>query len=173
MNPLQIPPLSDERIAELDDLYRKTRDVRLRTRVQIVLLAGEKQMHAAEIASIVRKDEDTVRFWLKRYVAEGIKGLYDRRRTGAPSKVTPAYKEKLLAVVRLQPGSLDRPYSVWTLQRLADYMAEETGIRVDAETVREHLKAAGIVLSRWQHKDRRPDSESERQKRRLKKSATG
>ena len=45
------------------------------------------------------------------------------------------------------PRSLEQPYSLWTLQRLADYMAEQTGIRVEAETVRIHLKAADIVLS--------------------------
>jgi hypothetical protein len=37
-------------------------------------------------------------------------------------------------------------FSVWTLRRLADHMAEQTGIRVEYETVRVHLKAAGIVL---------------------------
>ena len=31
---------------------------------------------------------------------------------------------------------------------MADYMAEQTGIRVTAETVRAHLKAADIVISR-------------------------
>jgi len=41
---------------------------------------------------------------------------------------------------------------MWTLARLADYMAEQTGIRVGAETVRVHLKRADIVLSRPQHK---------------------
>jgi hypothetical protein len=51
-------------------------------------------------------------------------------------------------------------------------MAEQTGIRVDAETVRRHLKAAGIVLSRPQHKITSPDPEYEVKKRRLKTSAT-
>lgn len=48
---------------------------------------------------------------------------------------------------------------MWTLARLADYMAEQTGIRVGAETVRVHLKRADIVLSRPQHKISSPDPE--------------
>jgi transposase len=35
---------------------------------------------------------------------------------------------------------------LWTLRRLADYMAEQTGIWVEYESVRVHLKEAGIVL---------------------------
>ena len=59
-----------------------------------------------------------------------------------------------------------------TLQRLADYLAEETGIRVGAETVRLHLKKLGIVLSRPQHKVSSPDPDYMVKKRRLKPPAT-
>lgn len=48
---------------------------------------------------------------------------------------------------------------MWTLQRLADYMAEQTGIRLEDETVRVHLKEAEIVLSRPQHTISSPDPE--------------
>ncbi|MCD6053884.1 MAG: hypothetical protein K0Q96_1076, partial [Rubrobacteraceae bacterium] len=61
---------------------------------------------------------------------------------------------------------------VWTLQRLADYMAESTGIRVSYETVRVHLKSAGIVLSRPQHTITSPDPEYALKKKRSKRLAT-
>ena len=51
-------------------------------------------------------------------------------------------------------------------------MAERTGIRVEYETVRVHLKAAGIVLSRPQHTITSPDPEYALKKRRLKRPAT-
>ena len=69
----------------------------------------------------------------------------------------------------MRPRSLGQPYSVWTLARLADYLAEQTGIRVEAETVRCHLKAAEIVMSRPQHTLSSPDPEYQVKKRRLKK----
>jgi transposase len=84
--------------------------------------------------------------------------------------VTPEYREQLLRVVRQRPRSLGQPYSMWTLQRLADYLAEQTGLRIEAETVRVYLKAGGIVLSRPQHKITSPDPEYEVKKRRLKTS---
>ena len=155
--PIRLPDLNSEAIAELDALYRTTHDVRLRARAHIILLAAEQHLKAPEIAKLMRCDDQTVRCWLKRYLAEGIKGLADMPRPGPPGKDTDEYREKLLQAVWQRPRSLEQPYSLWTLQRLADYMAEQTGIRMDAVTVREHLLAAGIVLSRPQHKITSPD----------------
>ena len=169
--PIRLPELTPEAIQELDTLYRTTRDVRLRGRSQMILLAAEQGLSAPAIARIMRVDEDTVLLWLKRYTAEGLNGLADKPRPGGPTKVTPEYREQLVRVVRQRPRSLGQPYSLWTLQRLADYMAEQTGLRVEAETVRVYLKAADIVLSRPQHKITSPDPEYEVKKRRLKTSA--
>jgi transposase len=138
----------------------------------MILLAAEQKMSAPEIAKIVRKDEQTVRRWIKRYNAEGIQGLFDAPRSGTPVKVTSEYRAELIRVVRRRPRSLELPYSLWTLQRLADYMAEETGLRVSTETIRLYLKAADIVISRPQHKVSSPDPDDLVKKRRLKSSET-
>lgn len=129
-------------------------------------------MTAPAIAKIVRESDQTVRNWLKRYLAEGIEGLKDRPGGGAPAKITKGYEEQLLQVVRRRPRSLGQPYSMWTLQRLADYMAEQTSIRVGYETVRQVLKKGEIVLSRPQHKVSSPDPEYLLKKRRLKTHVT-
>jgi len=135
----------------------------------MILLAGEQRLTAPAIAKIVRENDQTVRNWLKRWMAEGIEGLKDRPMLGAPSKITKGYEEQLLFVVRRRPRSMEQPYSMWTLQRLADYMAEQTGIRASYETVRQVLKAGEIVLSRPQHKISSPDPEYLVKKRRLKR----
>jgi transposase len=109
--------------------------------------------------------------WLKRYLAEGIEGLQDAPRPGRPSEVTEAYRTALLAAVRWRPRSLGLPFSLWTLPRLVDYLAEQTGIRVSDETVRRALKHAGIGLSRPQHQISRPDPEYAVKKRRVKRLA--
>lgn len=173
MKPLHLPAPTSAELQTLEQAYRTTRDARLRTRVPMILLALEHGWTARQIATIVRESDETVRRWLKRYQAEGLLGLHDAPRPGAPGKVTSAYQEQLLHVVRRRPRSLDQPYSLWTLQRLADYLAEQTGIRVSIETVRRQLKAAGIVLSRPQHTIASPDPEYLVKKRRLKTPATG
>ncbi len=172
MKPIQLPPQTAEQIAALDEYYHTTKDVRLRQRAQLVLLAAEKNLVAREIGEIVRLNEQSVRRWLKRYIAEGIKGLHDQPRPGAASVVTDTYRTQMVTAVRRRQRSLDLPYSMRTCQRLADYLAEETGIRVSDETVRRHLADEGIVLSRPQHKISSPDPEYEVKKRRLKPNGT-
>lgn len=88
---------------------------------------------------------------------------------GAPAKITKAYEEQVCAAARRRPRSLGHPYSLWTLQRLADYLAEQTGLRVSYETVRRVLAAAGRVFSRPQQKISSPDPEYVVKKRRLKR----
>ena len=172
MKPIYIPALTPIQHTELDHLYRTTKDPRLRTRAQMVFLAAEQGLKVLQIARIVRESEATVLRWLKRYVAEGTEGLHDAPRPGRPAPLIKAYKDALLAAVRRRPRSFGLPFSVWTLQRLVDYLAEQTGIRVSDETVRRALKHAGIVLSRPQHQISSPDPEYALKKRRLKRPAT-
>src|SRR5918993_5374950 len=80
MRPIRLDELSQQQLGELDRLYHTTRDVRVRTRAQMILLAAERGLVAAEIAAILRQDEETVRRWLARYGAEGDAGLADAPR---------------------------------------------------------------------------------------------
>jgi transposase len=136
------------------------------------LLAAERHLTAAQIAGVVRASEEAARRWLKRHLAEGVEGPRDEPHPGAPRKVTEEYCEGLIHAARRRPRSPGLPFSLWTLQRLADCMAERTGLRATYETARMHLKAAGIVLSRPQHATTSPDPEHAPKKRRSKRPAT-
>jgi len=172
MKAIGIRPVTIEELQALNNLYHHTKDVRLRTRAQMMLLAIEDKMTAPQIAKIVRQNDQTVRRWIKRFNAEGVNGLYDAPKPGAPVQVPDSYRERLLVIVRRRPRSLDQAYSLWTLQRLADFMAEGTGLRFSTETIRRTLKANDIVISRPQHKVSSPDPEYEVKKRRLKPKET-
>jgi transposase len=162
---------SPEQIAELRTLYRTTKDVRIRTRSQIILLAIDG-LSAPQIARIVQLDSESVRHHLKRYRDEGLAGIADRPRSGRPPRVTPNYLAAALTAVRRRPRSLDLPYSLWTLPRLLDYLQQQTGLRVSDETLRVHLRAHGISFSQPQHKVSSPDPEYTQKKRRLKQHET-
>ena len=172
MEPIILADLDKNALSALDALYHESKKIRLRTRAQMILLSAEQKMKVPQIARIVRVSEATVLRWLKRYQAEGLEGLSDAPRTGSPSKITPEYISGLVEAVRHRPRVFDLPFSLWTLDRLADYMAEETGIRLTKEGVRLHLKAQGIVLSRPQHKISSPDPSYQVKKRRLKPKGT-
>jgi len=166
MHPIRIDRLSAEQHAELDGANRTAKDGRLRIRALIVLLAAERGMVAAEIAAVVRMHEESVRRWLVRYQAEGLEGLKDAPRSGAPPRITRAYGEQLLAAVRRRPRALGLPFSLWTGERLADHLAERTGIRASRTSVYRLLNDAGIHLNRPQHTITSPDPEYAVKKRR-------
>ena len=89
------------------------------------------------------------------------KGSQTARALVGQAKFTPAFVKELLAVVRKRPRGLDLPFSLWSCQRLADYLAEQTGLRVSDETIRRQLAEYGIALSRPQHKVSSPDLDYE------------
>jgi transposase len=119
MQPIYTEKLSAAQLAELATCYRTTQSIRVRTRAQIILLSAEQHLVPHQIASIVRKYEQTVRRWLRRYQAEGGAGLEDAPRPGGVSKTTPAYRARLLELVRRRPRAVGQPFSLWTLPTLS------------------------------------------------------
>jgi transposase len=172
MRAIRLDHLSGEQLHELDELYHTTHDVRVRTRALMILLAAERRLTASEVAAIVRQDAETVRRWFARYEAEGINGLSDAPRSGKPPKVTRQYRERLLELVRRRPRALDLPFSLWTAARLADRLADETGLRMSVPSIQRLLRAAGMALSRPQHMITSPDPDYALKKRRSKRLAT-
>ena len=61
MRPICLDEVTAEQLSELDELYQNTHDARVRIRALMVLLAAERQMVAAQIASLLRQHEETVR----------------------------------------------------------------------------------------------------------------
>jgi transposase len=76
--------------------------------------------------------------------------LMDSPRPGRSTIVTEDYRKRLQETVRRRLRSLGLEYSMWTLRRPADYLAEETGLQVSYETVRRRLGNDDIVFSRPQ-----------------------
>jgi transposase len=159
MHPIRIDRLSPEQHAALDHANRTATDGRLRIRALIVRLAAERGMVAADIAAVVRLHQESVRRWLVRSQAEGLEGLKDAPRSGAPARITRAYHEQLVGLVRRRPRALGLPFSLWTGERLAGYLAERTGIRASRTSIDRLLNAAGIHVNRPQHTITSPDPE--------------
>ena len=168
---LRLIPRSSEHVAEVRALYHTTKDVRMRTRAQIILLAFDG-LSAPKIATIVDLDPESVRHHMKRYRDEGIVGLPDRERSGRPRRATPEYVELAIHTLRQRPRALGLNFSVWSLERLIDYLKDKTQITVSDETIRTHLRAQGISFSRPQHKVSSPDPEYLVKKKRSKQCET-
>ena len=82
--PLKVNPLPREQRKSLEHLTRRAVG-RVAERARMVLLSTEGRI-ISEIATIFHCHENQVRRWIKRYLAYGVDGLYDKPRSGRPSR---------------------------------------------------------------------------------------
>lgn len=75
--------LSSKEIEKLEALYHDTHDADTRIRCLMILLFSERQS-VPQIARLLRFSDDAVRYWIRRYEAEGTDGLSTRPRSGRP-----------------------------------------------------------------------------------------
>jgi transposase len=74
----------------------QTASARLVLRATILHL-GEQGQRVPQIARELDLDENTVRKWVKRFDAQGLAGLEDAPRSGAPSRSTAEHKARVVA----------------------------------------------------------------------------
>lgn len=147
MRPLTLPPLDEATSAELRIRYDTTDDPEARLRYQIVWLAHLGQ-RVPQIAPAVLRSPDTVRRVLHRYQEGGLDAVPRRTAPGPARTVTPAWEAELVRVIELDPHDVGVATPTWTTGRLATYLAENTGIAVSDETVRQYLLVHDYVCKR-------------------------
>lgn len=138
--PIFVGSLSKEEVTALEAYYREVRDADERTRCQIILPSYEGLTPPA-IAKIVRWKLRSVHRAIRRYQRRGLAGPKDGRHghPGRKCTVSPHWEAKLLEVLDQDPRQFGIDRATWTAQLLADYLAQETGIRVGEERVRHYF----------------------------------
>ena len=132
--------LSDEEIQALKQRHRSTKASDVRSRCEMILLSNAG-LSPPKIGERVRFSGRMVRRYLDRYETDGMAGLVSKARPGRPPRVTPAYVKQLGELVEQFPRDLSMPFSNWTTDKLAVYLAEQTGIVIGARQVENYLKA--------------------------------
>jgi transposase len=125
----------------------------LRDRARLILLAAQG-LPRWEIAARLGYTPDTVRKWADRFNAEGLLGLFDRPRSGAPRLLT---VEAVLDVVQAAttcPADLGLPFASWTLTKLRRYLRQQHQIALSREGLRQVLARHGLSWKKaksWQN----------------------
>ena len=113
--------LTDEQRAELQERTRAANlKPRTRDRLEMVRLS-DGGLTVPEISRLLQVSPRRVRFWLRRFLAEGFAALPDQPHRGRPGRLTPA----ALAALRKEFARGER---TWTLPQVADWLAEHHGI---------------------------------------------
>jgi transposase len=125
----------------------------LRDRVRMILLAAQGRSRG-EIAAQLGYATDTVRQWTDRFNAEGLLGLFDRPRRGAPRLLTVEAVLEVVQAATTCPAGLGLPFASWTLSKLRRYLREQPPILLSREGLRQVLARHGLSWKKaksWQH----------------------
>ena len=143
---LRLRTLTAEERSEIERLSRsRTASARQVERARILAKASEGHSVAA-IAKSLAVSAKTVRLWIQRFHHEGLPGLSDRPRSGAPLTYTPLVRSEVIVTALTNPQELDLPFACWTLDRLQAYLNEEKGIGIKRSRIDDLLIAEGL---RW------------------------
>lgn len=132
---------------EQKELKRMTRQEigRVSQRAQMVLLSVQGRT-CPEIARIFETSDLTVRFWLRRFSADGPRGLYDEPRSGRPRTVTPEVVAHVDRVIRADPDDAGHGATFWTVAMLTLSILTALKVHVATSAVRVSMHALGL---RW------------------------
>jgi transposase len=130
--------------AQRDELHRRAHAPgvmpRTRDRLEMVRLS-DVGWSIPKIAAHLRICEPRVRYWIKAFLARGFDALADRPHPGQQSKLTP----EIEATIRQELLQADR---TWTAPQLADWVAEQCGVRLTPDYLSRRLKRARIAYKR-------------------------
>lgn len=158
--------LSEEEQQMVQKLYHRTPDATIKTHCQIILLSA-KSMSVPHIAQVTFYSEDTVARCIHEFNQKRLESLLPSPKGGRPPKITPDYLKRLLSLIEQNPRTLGCAFSNWTAPLLADYLAKETGIRLDESRVRHYLHKHEYELLRPVLTVASPDPEYESKRIRL------
>jgi transposase len=123
----------------------RTEPVRRVERARIIAEAAEGR-HVPAIAARLQVNAQTVRFWLKRFNAQGLAGLDDEARSGRPATYSPEDVGTVIRTALTDPQALGLPFGSWTLDRLEAYLNETRHLPIKRSRIDDLLRAEGL---RW------------------------
>lgn len=134
-----VSPLSPEAVAGLEKLMKQDLSARVRMRAHSILLSHRK-MGIGVIAAFYNVSRDTVSGWIDRWEQEGLQGLRDRPRSGAPRMITEADRALIRSLVSRYPHSS---------RTVINIFAARTGKTISESTIRRILKEGPKPCNRF------------------------
>ena len=135
---LFIEKLTKSQVQQLEELRDNGAKRRIRHRAHAILLSFGG-MVVNELAKVFQCNRNTVGGWLNRWQTEGIDGLDDKQRPGAPTKLDDQEKVRAIELLELTPQSANSALLA---------LEKETGKTISIDTLKRLAKKKDLVWKR-------------------------
>ena len=125
----------------------------------MVVLASAGGNDVAAIARLVQTSPDRVREMIHRFNDLGMRSLDPQWAGGRPRQITTTDRELIVTTAKARPEKLGRPFTHWSIRKLAEYLATKKGhkVKVGRERLRQILNSEGITFQRTKTWKESPD----------------
>jgi transposase len=159
---VRVRRLNDVEGRQLQQIVRrggKTDRSIVKWRRAMVVLASAGGNDVATIARLVQTSPDRVREMIHRFNDVGMRSLDPQWAGGRPRQITTTDRALIVKTATTRPRKLGRPFTHWSVRKLADYLAAKKGRRVTVgrERLRQILIAEGITFQRTKTWKESPD----------------
>ena len=105
----------------------------------------------ATVAEMVAVTQATIYNWWQRWQKGAIEGLANRAKSGRPAKADDNYIALLEQTLEISPLELGFDFPIWTINRLRQYLAEQTNILLSYSRFRALLTKLDYVYRQPKH----------------------
>src|SRR3954467_783813 len=122
--PVRARRLSQDEGRQLQQIVRRGKPGAIRMRRAMMIMASASGTPVPAIARLVAADEDTVRDVIHAFNERGLAALDPQWAGGRPRLIGDGDIEVIVTAARSRPEKPVRPFTRWSLRKLADYLAE-------------------------------------------------
>ncbi|WP_233579681.1 IS630 family transposase [Verrucosispora sp. FIM060022] len=148
--PVRVRRLSDQEGQQLLRITRRGTGSPVRLRRAMVVLASAGGNTVPAIARLVQADEDTVRQVIHRFNEVGMASLDPQWAGGRPRLISDDDEAFIVETANARPEALRRPFTRWSVRKLADYLTAHATrrVRIGRERLRQILHQHKITFQR-------------------------
>lgn len=155
-------------IRKLKKLYQKEKNAKAKLRLLAAILRKEERS-LDYISQSIQIPKTTVHDWLSRLESEGLDGLFDDKRSGRPSWLSPEQKEELKKVLSESPGKQGIPFKVWTTSLVQYVIYKLFNVKYKPRNVTKIAKKIGFAIKVARSKNKKASTKAQEEfKKKLK-----
>jgi len=138
--------LSNEQRLELKK-FRKQASSKDSEKALMTLLSNNGKS-VPEIALLLKRNQHTIRDWLKRYKTQGIKGLNRNFSPGRPNTIRKKIKQQIGKIIKNSPIKNGYQDFTWSIPLITFEVNKRLSLNASSKTVTRALKDMGYVYKR-------------------------